>query len=104
MKTVNKSGGSHRIKIINYLNYNHMKKFLLFLTMVATVFTTFVSYKVYEKTNLKLDAPVEALTQNEGTYYQTMGYCPDNHWKIVYKCTLVETSEVCRLFHCKTAY
>ena len=104
MRTVNRSGGSHQIIIINYLIYNHMKKLFLSLTMVAAMFTAFVSYKVYEKSNLMLDAPVEALTQNEGRYYQTMGYCPDDYWRIVYKCTLVETSEVCRLYHCKTAY
>ena len=72
--------------------------------MAAALFTSFVSYKVYEKTNLLLNAPVEALTRNEGTYYQTMGYCPEIHWKIVLKCTKQQTSEVCQRYYCKTDY
>lgn len=73
-----------------------MKKLFLSLTMVAAMFTAFVSYKVYEKTNLTLAAPVEALSQNEGTLYQTMGYCPDNIWKIQLMCTQTPTAWACQ--------
>lgn len=75
-----------------------MKKALCAATAVCLLFSCIVGIRALAQGG---NGTVDEGSAGDKVYYQTMGYC---YGKLTYKCTLVETSERCRISACKTDY